>query len=146
MESIMNWQFGRYIEKILAEKEWSLSKLAKKTGMSHSYVSSIIHGGSARDKNPPKISVDTLLQLAKALQISEIDLLFAYKGIDFPEKSRTQKGFDLNQELVIATIRHGKEFQNLSPTEQEKLVETVERLTRKFIDLTVENELGRLPS
>jgi transcriptional regulator with XRE-family HTH domain len=137
----MVWFFGDYLTELLAEKDWSASKLAKKTGLSHSYVASILQGGSSRTANPPKISLDTFIQLAKALQVQEAELLLAYKGINpVKEALKAPKGFDFYHEILKSA---GNDFDRLKEKERKELIDKVSESARHFIEVTVKQELKR---
>ncbi len=141
----MTWFFGDYIRRTLEEREWTVAKLAKKMRMAHSYVGALIRGGRSNDKNPPKVSVDTLIQLAKALKVPEMDLLNAYKGIDPAScKDEDLKTFDLVREIILATAQQGRDWEKLSKSEREALLKSVQSLNRKFVSISVEHELSRL--
>ncbi len=140
-----DWVFGRYLQFCLTQKEWSASKLAKKTGMSHSYIGALIRGGRSSDKQAPKLSVDTLIQLSKALSVPEENLLLAYKGIDPVEEiEQPSEDFDFTREVMLSAVRQGRELKDLSKKDRQKLIESVATMTRRFIDITVENEFRRL--
>lgn len=137
----MGWFFGDYLTQILEEKDWSASKLAKKTGLSHSYIASILQGGSSRAANPPKISVDTFLALAQALQIADTDLLLAYKGINPAEAAKKAfKSFDLYHEVLKSA---GNELDRLKEQEQQELLDQVAESARHFVEVTVKQKLKR---
>lgn len=139
------WFFAEYLRRLLAQKDWTANKLADKAGISHSFIGTILRGGRSNDKNPPKISVDTLIDLAKALKISEIELFLAYKGIDPGEAAQINgEAFNLSQEVALASVRHGYEWSRLTKKQRQQIMDTVGKMTRQFVDMTVEHELERL--
>ena len=71
---------GQYIERLLAAKGWSRNRLAKEAGLSSSYMTWLINGYSSDKPNPPSPSLDNVLALAKALDISPLKLIQAYQG------------------------------------------------------------------
>lgn len=140
-----SWFFAEYLRRQLEQRDWTANKLADKAGISHSFVGTLLRGGRSSDKNPPKISVDTLLDLAKALKVSESELLLAYKGIDPNEASKGEvESFDLSQEIMMASVRYGREWHELNKKQRQQVLDSVGKLTRRFVDMTVEHELERL--
>lgn len=77
-----SWKFGEYIRSLLDEKEWKASTLAKKAGLSHVYVGSIIRGENPKTGKHPNLTIDTLQSLAKALNVPIELLIGAYLGRD----------------------------------------------------------------
>jgi len=140
----MGWVLGDYVKKLLDERDWTAYKLSQKIHVSHSYVGAILNGGTAKDKNPPKISVDTLLALAKALKIPETNLLLAYKGIDPDESPLVGEQFDFSNEVMMASVRSGHEWHQLTKKQRERVMQAASKLTRQFVDMIVQNELERI--
>jgi transcriptional regulator with XRE-family HTH domain len=137
------WFFADYIRRLLKQKEWTANKLAEKSGISHSFVGTLLRGGRSNDKYPPKISVDTLIDLTKALKVPEMNLFLAYQGIDPDQTPQVNLTFDLSTEVKLSALRAGVEWHELPKTRQKQVLEAVTTLTRKFVDMTVEHELGR---
>lgn len=138
------WFFAEYLRRLLEQRDWTANKLADRAGISHSFVGTLLRGGRSSDKNPPKISVDTLIDLAKALKVSEMDLLLAYKGIDPDEAPRGEEAFNLSREVMLASLRYGREWDQLAKKQRQQIIATTDKLTRRFVDMTVEHELERL--
>jgi len=63
-------------------KEWTPARLAKESKMSRTYVVQILEGTSSTTGQPPKITVDKLLQLSTALRVHPMKLILAYQGKD----------------------------------------------------------------
>lgn len=87
----MTWFFGEYIARLLAQKGgkkagWHMKRLADDTGLGYSHVHWIVTGKATGKSGPPSITLDTLLQLSEALNVSETKLIMAYKGKD-PDKA-----------------------------------------------------------
>lgn len=95
----MTWFFGQYIERLLDEKGWKRSRLAKEAGLSHVYVNQLIVGDNKG--KPPRPTIDTLIALSDALDVDIIDLILAYKGKD-PAKVDTKSGMPLDRALLTA--------------------------------------------
>lgn len=81
----MTWSFGEYIQKLLDQKGWSAARLAKETGLSHTYIGHLIKGEASGKPGPPSPTIDVLITLSKALNASEASLILAYQGKD-PEQ------------------------------------------------------------
>jgi transcriptional regulator with XRE-family HTH domain len=138
------WFFSEYLRRLLEQRDWTANKLGDRAGISHSFVGTLLRGGRSSDKNPPKISVDTLIDLAKALKVSELDLLLAYKGIDPDEAPGGDEAFNLSREVMLASVRCGREWDQLAKKQRQQVMAATDKLTRRFVDMTVEHELERL--
>ncbi len=63
------FRFGRGVKKLRKGYFWTQEKLAKRAGISRSYLQKI------EGKNPPNISVDTIKKIADALKFRMSDLI-----------------------------------------------------------------------
>jgi transcriptional regulator with XRE-family HTH domain len=141
----MTWFFGEYLQRLIDEKDWTASKLAKKAKLSHVYMGHLLRGDRTEGDKLPRISVETVTALAKALEIPEYQLLLAYKGIDpMQNKPYDEEGFNLYAEIYAAAAAHGVNLDEMEPEARHCLENSVIRLSRRFICLIVDEELGRL--
>jgi transcriptional regulator with XRE-family HTH domain len=81
----MSWPLGRFIANTLQERGgkragWSQSRLAELSRLSTTEIAWIVNGEVAGKKGTPKISVDTLIALSKALEIPPATLISVYQG------------------------------------------------------------------
>ncbi len=81
------WKFGQYLEQLLEQKGgrkagWNQSRLAEKSKLSNPFIGWLINGETSGKKGTPSISLDTLISLSTALNVSESKLIAAYKGMD----------------------------------------------------------------
>lgn len=141
----MSWFFGDYLQKLLDEKEWTVSKLAKKANLSHVYMGHIIRGERTEGDKPSRISVETVTSLAKALDIPEYKLLLAYKGIN-PDQAplANQENFNIYAEIRLAAENQGVPLHQLSPESRNELETNVIRVIRKLLEPLVQEEIDRL--
>jgi len=141
----MSWFFGDYLQKLLDEKEWTVSKLAKKANLSHVYMGHLIRGERAEGSKPSRVSVETVTALAKALEIPEYKLLLAYKGIN-PDQSPifTQESFNIYTEIFQAAESQGIHLHQLPWESRNELERNVIRVIRKLLEPLVQEEIDRL--
>jgi transcriptional regulator with XRE-family HTH domain len=141
----MAWKFGQYIEKLLNKKGWKASELAKKAGLSHVYIGQLLRGNNPDTGKPPRVSVDTLQSISRALNIPESKLFLAYKGIDPDKDDDTEtEEFDLQKEINVAIINCGYDLNQFSPEETKQIAESIANISRKFIQIIVEYEIERM--
>lgn len=141
----MSWFFGEYLQRLLDEKEWTASKLAKKSKLSHVYMGHLVRGDRTEGDKQSRISVETVTSLAKALEIPEYKLLLAYKGID-PDLTNlyNQESFNIYGEIYTAAETQGIDLHQIPPETRNQLESVVINFSRKFLRLLVEEELSRL--
>jgi transcriptional regulator with XRE-family HTH domain len=141
----MSWFFGDYLQRLLDEKEWTVSKLAKKAQLSHVYMGHLIRGERSEGDKPSRISVETVTSLAKALDIPEYKLLLAYKGID-PDQAPLfmQESFNIYAEINRAAENQGVQLQQLRLETRNELETNVIRVIRKLLEPLVQEEIDRL--
>jgi transcriptional regulator with XRE-family HTH domain len=139
------WQFGRYIQKLLEERDWTITKLASKAGMSHVYLGNLIRGENPNNGKQPKTSIDTLVALSKALKIPESKLLLAYKGID-PDDSKieTLSSYDLYGIYHITALGLGCNIAKLPDNIRQQYEDELLEGTKQFIALLTELQVRRL--
>lgn len=139
------WKFGQYVERLLNKKGWKASDLAKRAGLSHVYIGQLLRGSNPDTGKPPRLSVDTLQSIAKALGIPESKLLLAYRGID-PESDGDSplSKFDLQQEISVFIMNHSHNLNEISDGERKQLEMSVMEISRKFIPVWIGYEIERL--
>jgi len=141
----MSWFFSEYLQRLLEQREWTASKLAKKAKLSHVYMGHLLRGDRTEGDKQPRISVETVTALAQALEIPEYKLLLAYKGIDPDETNlHPQEGFNIYTEIYAAAGNEGIDLHHLNPEARHQLEKSVINLSRKFIDMMVGVELEKL--
>jgi transcriptional regulator with XRE-family HTH domain len=143
----MNWFFGEYLQRLLEEREWTASRLAKKANLSHVYMGQLLKGSRGEEGKPSRISVDTVTSIAQALGIQEYKLLLAYKGID-PDKSlpHIQESFNIYSEIHSAAQIQDVDLNQLSPEVRHHLEASVVRTSKKLVRVLVEEALQTLHS
>lgn len=68
------------MKQILDEKGWKNTDLAKASGLTDTYIGYLIRGYTSSQPNPPNLTIETLIKLRKALNISYDELINAYQG------------------------------------------------------------------
>jgi transcriptional regulator with XRE-family HTH domain len=103
----MHWPFGAYVDQLLKERNWKNTDLARATKMSDTYIGYLVRGYTADKPNPPSISVDTLISLSKAFNVSELKLLAAYKGKNpNAAEAPSEVSEETIQELLEVLLKH----------------------------------------
>lgn len=127
------------------ERDWTASKLARKSKLSHVYMGHLLRGDRTEGDKQSRISVQTVTALANALEVPEYKLLLAYKGID-PDKAHRhlQEGFNIYAEIYTAAESQGVDLNHIDSETRHQLESTVIKLSRKLLKLLVEEELERL--
>lgn len=141
----MSWFFGEYLQRLIDQKEWTASKLAKKAKLSHVYMGHLLRGDRTEGDRQSRISVETFTALAQALEVPEYMLLLAYKGID-PDTAKPypEVGFNIYAEIYAAAANQGVDLHLLSPDDKRRLENSVIRVARKFIGVLVGEELEKI--
>jgi transcriptional regulator with XRE-family HTH domain len=102
------WPLGKFISDTLEarggrQNGWTQSRIAKTAKISSGHLSWIIHGEASGKKGAPDIGMDTLISLAKALNIKEQILIDAYKGSepDIPDSIEAISQQTLNEIIGV---------------------------------------------
>lgn len=141
----MSWLFGDYLQKLIDEKEWTTSKLAKKANLSHVYMGHLLRGDRTEGNKQSRISVETVTALSKALEVPEYKLLLAYKGID-PDQAPMymQDGFNIYAEILNVAGSRGVNLYDLPLEIRNEMETNIVRIIRKLIEPLVDEEILRL--
>ncbi len=109
------WFFGRYIQRLLENKGWNKSKLAKEAVISTGHISWLINGRTSGKEGPPELRIEMLIKLSKTLNVSMDDLALAYQGKD-PELTRKSKDSEVYKQAIFSF------FDSLSRQDQIELL------------------------
>lgn len=141
----MSWLFGDYLQALINEKDWTASKLARKAGLSHVYMSQLLRGEKTPGNKHTRISIDTITALAKALGVPEHNLMLAYKGIDPNLMSSTMSAEGgIYEEVYTFALKVGVDLCILPLEIRAKIESGIVRKTQIIMDSLVQDELEQL--
>ncbi|HEY9745159.1 MAG TPA: helix-turn-helix transcriptional regulator [Oculatellaceae cyanobacterium] len=98
------WFLGQYIDRLLQEKGWSRNRLVKETGISSGHITWLLNGYASGKPNPPSPSLDILLALSKALNVSPMKLIQAYQGKE-PDSEFTREDRAAYEAEMVAWLK-----------------------------------------
>lgn len=126
----------------MKERDWTPSRLAKKAGLSHVYMSQLLRGVKTEGNKHTRVSIDTVTSLAKALGVPEQHLMLAYKGINpFQFGQGAQLEASLPSEVRAAALKWGVDLFTLPLETRDRLETSIINKTRKLMHILVQDEL-----
>lgn len=118
---------NKYLRELRKRRGFTLREAAERSGLSHSYISSLESGVHPKTKAPIKPSPETLERLSKAYNTVYEDLMRIAGYMDGIEKENAEAPPKSRLELAIEKIEN--EF-NVTITDDPEIMEALESYIR----------------
>jgi transcriptional regulator with XRE-family HTH domain len=113
-------KFSEYLDRLMRQKNLSPKELSRRSGITDSYIGRICKGQG------DNLTVDTILKLAKGLQVDAHEMFAKASGVPVNEQAPIHPLLLLDQILKIISDPVGAELlrqlSELSPDERKKLL------------------------
>lgn len=113
MGKVNSEKLAEIIQKYILANDISMRSFARKAGLSHAYVDKLRKGMDPETKKPVEPTMDTLVRIAKALEMNLLELLALCEYIDHAEIAKSRYYVDeIKNKLTDFSDYEQDEFDN----------------------------------